>query len=213
LSYQVYLPPCYFSSAEPAGYPVIYLLHGLMSEYDQWIRIGVVEAMDALIAEGEISPTIIVLPQEINMDPPQTSRYDDVIIEELIPWIDLIYDTRAEKTFRAIGGVSRAAGWAVRIGFEHPSLFSRVGAHSLPLFDADGGKVIAWMTQSPKEEIPAVFIDIGRDDAEWQTAQTFANQLNEFNLPHEWYLFTGGHTEAYWSSHLPQYLDWYTRNW
>ena len=87
------------------------------------------------------------------------------------------------------------------------------GAHSLPLFEADGGKITAWLAQTPNEELPEVFIDIGRDDQEWQTAQAFATQLDEANIPHEWYLFTGGHTESYWSSHLEQYLRWYTRDW
>ncbi len=213
LSYQVYLPPCYGSLNEPTGYPVIYLLHGLLFDSDQWIRIGVTETMDALIADGVIPPTILVMPQETHNLPPQRSQFDDMVTQELIPWIDSVYDTRPEKAFRAIGGVSRGAGWAVRIGFENIGLFTKVGAHSLPLFEADGGKITAWLIQTPKEDLPEVFIDIGRDDQEWQTAQTFANQLDEANIPHEWYLFTGGHTENYWRSHLEQYLRWYTRDW
>jgi len=33
------------------------------------------------------------------------------------------------------------------------------------------------------------------------------------NIPHEWHLFTGYHEEAYWQSHLEQYLRWYTQDW
>jgi enterochelin esterase-like enzyme len=212
-SYQVYLPPCYLSNNQPARYPVIYLLHGLLADSDQWIRIGVAETMDALIADGLVPPAIIVMPQESQMLPPQTSTFDDALVQELIPLIDSVYNTRPEKSFRAIGGVSRGAGWAIRIGFENIEMFSKIGAHSLPLFDADGGKITAWLTQTPKEDLPEVFIDIGRDDQEWQTAQAFAAQLDEANIAHEWYLFTGGHTESYWSSHLEQYLRWYTRDW
>ena len=32
-------------------------------------------------------------------------------------------------------------------------------------------------------------------------------------FPHEWYLFNGTHDEAYWSAHVEDYLEWYTRPW
>ena len=147
------------------------------------------------------------------MSPPQTSAFPKALVEELIPWIDAQYVTKPEKTFRGIGGISRGAAWAVQIGFENSHLFSRIGAHSLPLFQADGGKVSGWLTQEPVEALPEVFIDIGRSDQEWRTAEIFANQLDDHHIPHEWHLFTGDHTETYWSAHLKQYLMWYAHNW
>ena len=169
--------------------------------------------MDDLIAQGELPPFIIILPEESPIEPPQMSSFPDILTKELIPWIDNHYNTLAEKPYRGIGGLSRGAAWAVQIGFEHPSLFCCVGAHSLPLFQADGGKIDRWLTQNPIEELPRVLIDIGRDDQEWPTAQNFANQLDSAHVPHEWYLFNSGHTESYWSDHLDLYLQWYARNW
>jgi len=194
-------------------YPVIYLLHGLLSNSDQWVRLGLVTVMDDLIASREIPPMLIVLPQESPLMPPQTSQFGIAIVSELVPWIDSTYPTQPERAYRAIGGVSRGAAWAVRLGFENAQIFSRIGAHSLPLFEADGADVTAWLIQTPKEDYPEVFIDIGRDDPEWQTALQFADQLDASQIPHEWYLFTDGHTEAYWSAHLDLYLRWYSQNW
>ncbi len=211
-NYIIYLPPCYSQTAA-AGFPVLYLLHGQTYSNDQWLRLGLVERMDTLMAMGDIEPFIVVLPQEAPSEPPQISKFPDILVGELIPQIDAHYATRPEKAFRGIGGLSRGAAWAVHIGFEHPDLFCCVGAHSLPLFQADAGKVTRWLTQNPSEQLPRVLIDIGRSDQEWQTAQNFANQLDAAHVPHEWYLLRNGHTEEYWSSHVNLYLNWYAKNW
>jgi len=212
LHFNIYLPACY-SSDPSIRYPVMYLLHGLSYTNEQWLRLGLVSQMDALVASGEIPPFIIVLPLENPFIPPQISRFDDALVNDLIPWIDAHYQTLPDKQFRGIAGLSRGAAWSVRIGFENVELFNSVAAHSLPLFEADGANVNTWLTQIPAEDLPVFFIDIGRNDQEVRLAQEFANKLDENNIPHEWYLFTGGHTEDYWTSHLAQYLQWYARDW
>jgi enterochelin esterase-like enzyme len=210
--YQVYLPPCYQSNHDER-YPVVYLLHGLSYNEEQWLRLGLAEQLDHLIAEGLLAPFIVVLPREARFSPTQSSGFADALVEELIPWVDQLYRTLPEKSSRAIGGLSRGAAWAVHIGFEHYQLFDRVGAHSLPLFEADAGRLQAWVAQIPDEDLPLFFIDIGRVDRERFTAQDFADQLDQFNIPHTWYLFTGSHTEEYWASHLESYLRWYGADW
>ena len=211
--FHIYLPPCY----DPTGgqsFPVVYLLHGLSYTSDQWPRLGLVETMDALVAAHEISPYIVIMPLEATFTPPQSSSFAKAIVEELIPWVDDHYNTLSDKEHRAIGGVSRGAAWAVQIGFEYVDLFASVGAHSLPLFESDEAWLIGWVTtQNPVEDIPRFFIDIGRDDQEWPAALAFADLLDEHSIPHEWYFYTGGHTESYWSSHLVQYLTWYAQDW
>ena len=212
LEFSLYLPPCY--QVEPkSDYPVIYLLHGLTYTNDQWPRLGLVETMDSLIAQGEIPPIIIVLPREKTFNSPQTSSFPDALIQELLPWIDQNYRTIADASHRGIGGISRGAAWAVRIGFTHPDSFSRIGAHSLPVFAQDTNQVQVWASQTPPQDLPVTLIDIGRNDREVQSALDFANQLDRFNLPHEFYLFNGEHTEAYWAGHLEFYLRWYTQDW
>jgi enterochelin esterase-like enzyme len=211
-NFRVYLPPCYHEQPDQR-YPVIYLLHGLYYSEDQWPRLGVAEQMDRLVAGDEIPPFIIILPREARFHPPQTSAFDNALIEELIPWVDQHYRTLAEKPYRAIGGLSRGAAWSVRIGFEHYQFFSSVGAHSLPLFKADGSRLLEWLSGIRLEDLPTFYIDIGRGDPERTTAQDFADQLDDNNVPHTWYLFNGNHTEDYWSAHLEGYLRWYARDW
>ncbi len=211
-SYKVYLPPCYQLDNEKE-YPVLILLHGLSYDNQQWLRLGLKETMNDLIQREEISPFIVVLPQEDRFDPPELSLYGEVLVNELLPHVEKNFPILNEKTYRGIGGLSRGAAWAVRIGFEHHELFSKVGAHSLPLFKADVSHVQTWLNNIPKDDLPLIFLDIGRDDPEWDTAQAFADQLDQRCIPHEWYLFNQGHSESYWADHIAQYLQWYGKDW
>src|SRR5688572_1533929 len=57
-SYAVYLPTSYDTSN--LRYPVMYLLHGAGGDLNNWIVLGNIQSTaDALIADGEIPPTII----------------------------------------------------------------------------------------------------------------------------------------------------------
>jgi enterochelin esterase-like enzyme len=212
LSYRIYLPPCYDQAAEQA-YPVVYLLHGLGYTQEQWARLGLVDQMDILIARQEAPPFIIIMPQESRFEPPQTSLFGEAVVVDLVPWVDAHYRTLPEAAYRAVGGISRGGAWAVRIGLTHYQVFSKVGAHSLPLFDADGGNIHTWLTTLGREDYPSFYIDIGRDDAERENTRAFADLLDSFSVPHEWYLFNGEHSEAYWAAHLDEYLKWYGSTW
>ncbi len=210
--YQVYLPPCYHEHTD-AHYPVVYLLHGLGSDENHWPRLGLGEIMDLLIRQNTISEFIIVLPRETRFLSPVESNFHDAILLELIPHIDDQYRAIPERAFRKIGGISRGAAWAVHISFTHPEKFSAVGAHSLPLFQTDSAKLSIWLAEKSPGDLPLFFIDIGRSDPERASAEAFANQLNEYHMPHIWYLFTGGHSDGYWSENLALYLNWYAHNW
>jgi enterochelin esterase-like enzyme len=211
-SYKIYLPPCYEAESEQQ-YPVLYLLHGFSYDNEQWVRLGLADTMDTLVQSETIAPFIVVLPTESPFDPPELSLYGDILVSELIPDVEVKFRTINEKPYRGIGGLSRGAAWSIRLGFEHYELFDKVGAHSLPLFQGDGSRLQTWLTQIPKEDLPLFLIDIGRDDPEWQSAKSFADQLDQNGVPHEWYLFTGEHSESYWSDHLVQYLLWYGKDW
>ena len=65
LQFRVYLPPCYDFDSQ-SRYPVLYYLHGQSFNDDQWDRLGADEALDELIADGEVKPFIIVMPKESN---------------------------------------------------------------------------------------------------------------------------------------------------
>lgn len=212
LEYRVYLPPCY--DQYPAGrYPVLYLIHGQNYNHDQWDRLGVGDVLDSLISAGEVPPFLVVMPRDRNWDTPQVDGFGRALVGELIPFIDSTYRTVPLREYRAIGGLSRGASWAVHLGLSEWELFGALGAHSLPVFWSDTGKVRGWLDAIPTDELPRIFMDSGEKDYLLESTLWFEGVLNEKGIPHTWLLYQGYHEEAYWQAHVEQYLRWYAEPW
>jgi enterochelin esterase-like enzyme len=214
LDYSVYLPPCY-DQQTTRRYPVLYLIHGQSYTDDQWLRLGAGATADRLSAAGEIPPLIIVMPRDRIWEQPTVDKFGDVVVDQLIPFIDQTYRTLPDRQHRAVGGLSRGAGWAVHLGLSHWELFGAFGAHSLPVFWTDTSHIPGWLDAIPPESLPRIYLDIGDKDRPpiLNSAVWFETLLTRKHIPHEWYLFNGYHEEAYWSAHVEQYLRWYTQGW
>ena len=214
LLFRIYLPPCYDEQPE-RRYPVLYLFHGQSYTEDQWVRLGVPETADALIASGEISPFLIVMPGDRVWTQPSEDKFGRAVVEELYPWVEDHYRTLPDREYHAIGGLSRGAAWAVHLGFSQWELFGAIGAHSLPVFWEDVPNIKRWIDQIPTENRPRLYLDIGDHDRPevLKSAIWFEQILTEKGIPHEWHLFSGEHNEVYWQSHVEQYLRWYAAVW
>jgi enterochelin esterase-like enzyme len=152
--YAVYLPPDYAASAR--RYPVVYLLHGYTDDESGWIQFGEVNlAADGAIAEREIPPMIIVMPDGgvtfyIN-DAAGKVRYEDMFIQELIPFIDKTYRTRADREFRGVAGLSMG-GWGTLVyALRHPDVFAAGAAFSAAVWSDDD---ITGMKQDSWDRLP-----------------------------------------------------------
>lgn len=212
MEYRVHLPPCYDVLAD-RRYPVLYLIHGQNFNDDQWDRLGADEAADRLAAAGDIPPFILVMPRDRSWDQPEVDMFGRVLVEELIPIIDQDYRTLTDRNHRAIGGLSRGAGWAIHLGLSRWDLFGAIGAHSLPVFWSDTGKVRGWLKAIPTEQLPRIYMDTGEKDYLIRSTTWFEKVLTDLDIPHEWHLFSGYHEEAYWQSHVEQYIRWYSAGW
>jgi enterochelin esterase-like enzyme len=214
LDYRVVLPPCYAEDA-PRRYPVLYLIHGQSYTDDQWERLGAAELLAAGVAAGTLPPFLIVMPRDRVWTQPSEDAFGAVLVEELIPLIDAAYRTQPDRAGRAIGGLSRGAGWAVHLGLFTDDTFGALGGHSLALFAEDAQRLRARLAALPPAALPRIYLDIGDRDRPpiMASAVWFEELLTAQSIPHEWYLFRGYHEEAYWRAHLPGYLAWYAAPW
>jgi enterochelin esterase-like enzyme len=214
LAYRVYTPPCY-AEHPIIRYPVLYLIHGQSFDDEQWDRMGIDETADRLIAAGEIAPLIIVLPRDRFWTQPSEDHFGEAIMDVLIPTIDDVYRTRAERSFRAIGGLSRGGSWALHLGTQYWQSFSAIGGHSAPIFWEDAPTIRGWIESIPPDQMPRFYLDLSSNDRPEITdsALGFERLLTRLDIAHEFYLFQGYHEEAYWSAHLEQYLRWYAAEW
>jgi enterochelin esterase-like enzyme len=214
LVYRIYLPPCYDEDLTRA-YPVLYLIHGQTYTDTQWDRLGVPEAADKLIDNGEAAPFIVVMPRDRVWLEPTQDNFGVAVEQSLIPWIDEHYRTIPDRAHRAIGGLSRGGAWAVHLGFSHPELFGAIGVHSGFVFQSDVQPIYLWLNNIPERMIPRIYIDIGNADRpEMRKAASWLEDLfTRYDIPHEWHMFVGEHEEEYWHSHVEDYLRWYTLEW
>ena len=210
--FRIYLPPCYDEKTDQR-YPVLYLLHGQTYTDDQWIRLGAVDVADELILSGESVPFIIVFPDDRYWNLPPGPGFGQRLVGTLIPYVDSTYRTHSDRNHRAIGGMSRGAGWALRLGLTRWDLFGTIGLHSLAVLQKDASEIRDWLRDIPPLSHPRVFMDIGDNDQEYEMAQQVETQFNDFRLTHEWHLYSGAHTEEYWSAHVNEYMQWYAEGW
>jgi enterochelin esterase-like enzyme len=207
LPYRIYLPAC----AGKPGFerlPVVYLLHGLTYDDAQWDRLGAPAAADRMLAAGLAPPFLIVLPWErTGLD------LEQAITEALIPEVEARYPAATGQQNRAIGGLSRGAGWALRIGLKHPQLFGAIGLHSPAVLSPDLFYLPAWVKAIPRDARPRLALDIGERDPLRPEALALAEQLNDLGLSVALTPNPGLHTESYWAEHVREYLEWYVEPW
>ncbi len=137
VKYSVYLPPDYDSSKR--SYPVLYLLHGYSDDETGWIQFGEANKIaDELIASGEVSPCIIVMPDGkvtwYSNSADGSDPWEDMFIQEFIPFVEKEYRIRPKKEFRAIAGLSMGGYGALTLSVRHPDLFSSCVAMSSGTF-------------------------------------------------------------------------------
>jgi enterochelin esterase-like enzyme len=210
---QIYLPPCYDPEYED-GYPSIIMLHGQNGVESQWIELGMTAKADMLISNKEIPPVLIIFPFEKDyLKDAYLSRYPDAIVQDLVPGISQLFNLKDGRKYHAIGGLSRGANWAVRIGLTDWQVFGRIGAHSFTTFQGDINLLPAWLEELPLDQVPEFSFDIGEKDIYFDYSDRFVRRLQSAGVPLIYEINAGGHNNNYWSSHVEEYLRWYTEDW
>jgi len=208
----VYTPPCY-GEEEGKTYPVLYLLHGQNMDDTFWLELGAADLVDEMIAQGGPS-FLMVMPYEVgNFDPAGESLFPDVVLNELIPWVEAHYTVCTERDCRAIGGVSRGGGWAMRLAARNFDTFGAVGAHSMGLMLGDAWQIQKHLETRSRAEYPRIYLDRGEDDFLYEGIDYFVDILTRNAIPHEFHIYPGQHDQAYWQAHVAGYLQWYAAGW
>jgi enterochelin esterase-like enzyme len=143
----VYTPAGYDKGKQK--YPVLYLQHGMAEDRTGWTRQGHAQMiLDNLIAQGKCKPMIVVM-ESGDIEVPfhasspdkadaERERYGSsfctLIINDLIPWVDSHFRTRADRTHRAMAGLSWGGKQTFDIAFNHPDKFAYAGAFSGAIF-------------------------------------------------------------------------------
>jgi S-formylglutathione hydrolase FrmB len=129
MKYNIVLPAKYESTTD--RYPVLYLLHGLGSNYTAWAWLQVPKYARAY-------DLIVVMPDAGNSwyanwarsEGGQMNRWEDYLVGDLINHVDATYRTIARREGRAINGLSMGGYGGLMLGLRHPDKFCSIGSES-----------------------------------------------------------------------------------
>jgi S-formylglutathione hydrolase FrmB len=219
-------------------FPVLYLLHGLSDDHTIWQRRTRLENyLDGL-------PLMVVMPnggRGFYTDAEQGFAYESAIVQDLVPFIDSVFQTRAERGGRCIGGLSMGGYGAMKLALKYPELFGSAHSHSgavdiasrfaqrdegtgdinwlrewTPVFGAapTGGPndCFALAEKCDTSQRPALRIDCGVDDFLIQHNRDFHAQLEKLGYAHEYEEFPGAHNWEYWDLHIREALAFHARH-
>lgn len=132
----VYLPPDYFEQPQKR-YPVLYLQHGLGENETSWVYQGKLNFIyDNLIAENKAIPAICVMccgmvqSEKLGKRLVDHRLLEELLLEDIIPHIDHTYRTLADRTHRALAGLSMGSIQTSYITFRHQETFAWAGLFS-----------------------------------------------------------------------------------
>jgi enterochelin esterase-like enzyme len=180
----IYTPPGY-DKDNSKRYPVLYLQHGMGENETGWGNQGHANLiMDNLIAEGKAVPFIIVMENSsVKFDRPRDPKpetnaktdaatkkpagpmggfdfageFKNVLLNDLIPYVEANYRVIADMNNRAMAGLSMGGMQTRIITLANPDKFSQVGLFS-------GGSIsMEDITNTPdfKKNVKLLFISYG----------------------------------------------------
>lgn len=144
----VYTPAEYASNPKKK-YPVLYLQHGWGEDETAWHNQGHANLiMDNLIAEGKCEPFIIVMTYGMTNEAKwgtinsfDYTQFEKVLVDELVPYIDSNFRTKADRKHRAMAGLSMGGMETKKITLARPEVFDWYGLLSGGTYAPDELKV------------------------------------------------------------------------
>jgi S-formylglutathione hydrolase FrmB len=217
----------------PRPWSVFYLLHGLSDDHTIWMRRTSIERY----VEG--LPLVVVMPDGGRgwyTNALEGYAYEDDLLKDVVGLVDRTFPVKAERSGRAIGGLSMGGFGAVKLGLKHFEMFCSVNSHSgaLGIFRVEIEKLkvpkaefVRVFGKSPRGQsedtfslveridhgrVPALRIDCGTEDFLLEQNRAFHRHLESLRIPHEYEEFPGGHDWAYWDTHVREAVAFHARN-
>jgi enterochelin esterase-like enzyme len=197
---RVYTPPGYSVDRK---YPVLYLLHGIGGDENEWARGGAPEAiLDGLHAGKKLVPMIVVMPNgrsskdlgprdPIPKQSPAFALFEKELLTDLIPFVEKAYSAKTDRESRALAGLSMGGGQSLNFGLGNLDTFAWVGGFS----SAPNTKRPEELIANPEEmtkKLKLLYINCGDKDGLFRISQNVHAKLDEEKVPHKYDVIPGG---------------------
>jgi hypothetical protein len=173
----VYLPPNYDPKI---AYPMVLYLHTAEVDEHTLIGPGIIDTVDAMIARGEFPPAVIFCPDGTydgrnRLKDPHSlyvnglgGRFEDHLVQEVIPFVMKTYSIRPEREAHAILGTSAGGYGGMGLALKHREFFGAIATLGGPLnmrYDNTEGRYLddfdpatyRWKTTYKPNEIAATY--------------------------------------------------------
>ena len=216
----------------PAGFPVLYLLHGGFSGHAEWSeKLPLAE----WAARWELA---IVMPEgesSMYLNGHDGRRFADYVLEDVPGWAEHALPLRRDPAGRALAGLSMGGFGAMNLGLSHADRYAALGSLSgafgmtwwnlgkhegspfLPAFGPEGSevreranpwRVLERVAARRPARLPRIALWVGlEDDPDVVSAnRAYHQSLESFGFPHRYRESPGGHDWSYWASVTPELL-------
>jgi enterochelin esterase family protein len=222
----VYTPPGYESGK--GKFPVFYLLHGAGDCDEAWTSVGRAGfILDNLIAAGKARPMIIVMPaghtRSTTGGPRPAAGTDEFVedfLNDIMPFAESHYRIIADRSHRAIAGLSMGGSQTLNVAIPHLEKFSYVGVYSSGLIGSFGGRAGAAVPTGPtweeqhkdvldnaklKAGLKLFWFSTGKDDFLIETTRGTVAMFKKHGFNPVFQESSGAHTWINWRNYLNEF--------
>jgi len=224
----IYTPAGYETGKEK--YPVLYLLHGMGGDEEAWMALGrTSQILDNLIAQGKAKPMIVVMtngnvaqeaaPGESSLGyakptmqlPNTMDGKFEATFPDVIKFIEGNYRVKAEKSGRAIAGLSMGGFHSLHISRLYPNTFDYVGLFSAAIMPNDKvtskvyENIDVTLNAQMKNGYKLYWIGIGKDDFLYKNVKEYRDKLDKMGMKYIYRESEGGHTWTNWRVYLSEF--------
>jgi enterochelin esterase-like enzyme len=186
--------------------------HGITDDQTTWINQTKGRAnniLDNLLADRKLVPMIVVFPDGAMGDQGDFNafgKFGDVLLHDLIPYIEKTYSASSDPQMRAIGGLSMGGGQTYNFGLQNPDVFHWMGAFSgAPNTNAPDKNI-----KDPaviKENMHYIFISVGTKDGLKSNTDMYHKYFDDHGITHVYQLEQGeGHSWTAFNRSLYNYV-------
>lgn len=216
----IILPPNFEKDKK---YPVLYLLHGIGGDENEWFGGTPNEIISNLVAVGKTKEMIVVIPnvrarhKDMSATPEflsveHFSQFDNFLNDlrdDLMPWIEKEYPVRNGRKNRAVAGLSMGGRSALHVGINLIDKFSYIGAFTpaigiLPYQIEEGLFTEETLTIPDKYKGNTLIMIVkgDNDGVVGSCPEEYSNTLTKNGVPHIYYVTRGGHDFDVWKNSL-----------
>lgn len=207
----VYTPPGYTKDNK---YPVLYLLHGIGGDENEWKRGGAPDViLDNLLADKKAVPMIVVMPNGraskditaksgFGQQGPAFAAFEKDLLGDLIPYIERNFPVKAERDSRALAGLSMGGGQSLNFGLGNLDTFAWVGGFSSAPNTKRPDQLIADPGAAARK-LSLLYVACGDKDGLLRISEGVHKMLDEKKVPHIYNVIPGGaHDFKVWKADL-----------